>query len=71
MIKEDEIVYGTILQDPESGCIFKVVGGVMVNNEEYYECQPLVSSGVLLKSYVLEKCQFIKDNLIGIPIKFR
>lgn len=69
MIREDEIVYGTILKD-SNGIPFKVVGGKTVNGEQCYEVQVLVNTELLLKDYVLNNCYFIKDNPIGIPIEF-
>ena len=71
MVREDEIVYGTILKGKDDGILFKIVGGTTVNGEQCYEIQPLIRTQLLLKDWVLKNAEFVQDNPRGIPISFK
>lgn len=69
MIKESDIVYGTIIQD-EQGLMCKITGGTTINNQKCYIVQPLIAETVVLKDYIENRWKIVKDNPLGIPIGF-
>lgn len=69
MTKEKSIVYGTIIKD-ERGVFCKIVGGATINNKQCYMVKPLVAEVPVLKKYIEDKCEIVKDNPLGVPIGF-
>lgn len=61
--------YGDIIK--VDNVLFKVVGGTIENNEECYECKPLVGNCLFLKDYVDNHYELVKENNIGVPIEFK